>query len=106
MNSKLLPASVKMIVTFEFGEKRLVVFCERHKGLFGFLYLFEDAVLRQVEKDFLLREVSRSELVMDEYCLERRMAGVFGVLSGLDAEAREVYGSLRVGRRLSRRLIL
>ena len=54
----------------------------------------------------MLRAVSWCELVMDEYCLERRMAGGFGVLSGLDAEAREVYGSIRVGRRLSRRLIL
>jgi len=35
-NSKLLPASGKMIGIFEYGAKRLLVFCKKSKRPFGF----------------------------------------------------------------------
>jgi transposase len=90
-NSKLLPASAKMTGAFEYGKKRMIAFSKRSKRPYGFLYLFEDPVLREQEEEFLLGQVSRGELTMDEYRRERRMAGVFGILSDLDVEAQVVY---------------
>ncbi len=90
-NSKLLPASAKMTGAFEYGKKRMIAFCKRIKKPFGFLYLFEDPQLRQAEEEFLLGRVNRGELTMDEYRLERRMAGVFGIVSDLDVESRVVF---------------
>lgn len=90
-NSKLLPAFAKMTGTFEYGKKRTVAFCKRSKKPYGFLYLFEDPQLRGEEEGFLLGQVNRGELTMEGYRLERRMAGVFGILSDLDVEAQVVY---------------
>jgi transposase len=90
-NSKLLPASAKMVGAFEYGKKRMIAFCKRSKKPYGFLYLFEDPVLRQEAEEFLLGQVNGGKLSMDGYRLERCMAGVFGILSDLDVEPREVY---------------
>jgi transposase len=90
-NSKLLPASAKMVGTFEYGRKRMIAFCKKSKKPFGFLYLFEDPKLREAEEEFLLGQVNTGKLTMDEYRLERRMAGVFGIVSDLDVEPRVVY---------------
>jgi transposase len=90
-NSKLLPLSAKMIGAFEYGKKRMIAFCKKSKRPFGFLYLFEDPVLREAEEQFLLGQVNRGKLTMEEYRLERRMAGVFGIVSDLDVEPREVF---------------
>jgi transposase len=90
-NSKLLPVSARMSGAFEYGENRMIAFCKRAKRPYGFLYLFEDPKLREAEEEFLLGQVSRGELTMDEYYCERRMAGVFGILSDLDVEPRVVF---------------
>jgi transposase len=90
-NSKFLAASAKITGTFEYGKKRLIAFCKKSKKPFGFLYLFEDPQLREAEEEFLLGQVNKGELTMDEYRLERRMAGVFGIVSDLDVEPVEVY---------------
>ena len=90
-NSKLLPASAKMTGAFEYGKKRMIAFCKRSKKPYGFLYLFEDPVLREEGEEFLLGQVSRGELTMDGYRVGRRMAGVFGILSDLDVDAQVVY---------------
>ncbi len=90
-NSKLLPTSAKMTGTFEYGKKRMIAFCKKSNRPYGFLYLFEDPVLREEGEEFLLGQVNRGELTMDEYRLERRMAGVFGIVSDLDVEAQVVY---------------
>lgn len=90
-NSTLLPAFARMTGTFEYGKKRMIAFCKRSKKPYGFLYLFEDPKLRGEEEEFLLGQVNRGELSMDNYRLERRMAGVFGILSDLDVEAQVVY---------------
>ena len=90
-NSKLLPSSASMVGVFEYGEKRMIAFCKRVKRPFGFLYLFLDTQLKKDEEEFLLRKVSRGELSMDEFYCERRMAGVFGIVSDLDVEPRVVF---------------
>jgi transposase len=90
-NSTLLPAFARMTGTFEYSKKRMVAFCKRSKKPYGFLYLFEDPKLRGEEEEFLLGQVNKGELSMDNYRLERRMAGVFGILSDLDVEAHVVY---------------
>jgi len=90
-NSKLLPAFAKMTGTCEYGKKRMVGFCKKRRKPFGFLYMFEDPVLRGEEEGFLLGQVNRGELSMDDFYKQRRMAGVFGILSDLDVEARVVY---------------
>jgi transposase len=90
-NSKLLPVSAKMTGTFEYSKKRMIAFCKRGKKPYGFLYLFEDPILREDAEEFLLGQVNRGELSMDNYRLERRLAGVFGILSDLDVEAQVVY---------------
>ena len=65
-------------------------FARKARDLLGFLYLFEGPHLRQVEEEYLLGYVNKGGLTMDWYCLERRMAGVFGVLSDLDVEYKGV----------------
>jgi len=90
-NSTLLPGFAKMTGTFEYGKKRMIAFSKRSKRPYGFLYLFEDPSLRGEEEGFLLGQVNKGELSMENYREERRMAGVFGILSDLDVEAQEVY---------------
>src|SRR3989304_9347044 len=90
-NSTLLPSFAKMAGTFEYGKKRMVAFSKRSKRPCGFLYLFEDPLLRGEEEGFLLGQVNKGALSMDEYRVERRMAGVFGIVSDLDVEAQEVF---------------
>ena len=90
-NSTLLPSFAKMAGTFEYGKKRMVAFSKRSKRPCGFLYLFEDPLLRGEEEGFLLGQVNKGELSMDDYRAERRIAGVFGILSDLDVSERLVY---------------
>ena len=90
-NSKLLPSSAVMGGAFEYGEKRMIAFSKRRRAPYGFLYLYEDPRLRESEEEHLLGKVSRGEMTMEEYRRERRMAGVFGIVSDLDVEPREVY---------------
>jgi len=90
-NSTLLPGFAKMTGTFEYGKKRMIAFSKRSKRPYGFLYLFEDPSLRGDEEGFLLGQVNKGALSMAEYRVERRMAGVFGIVSDLDVEAQEVY---------------
>jgi transposase len=90
-DSKLLPGFAKMAGTFEYGKKRMIAFSKRRKRPYGFLYLFEDPSLREAMEGFLLGQVNKGELSMAEYQVERRMAGVFSILSDLDVEAQVVY---------------
>jgi len=89
-NSKLLPASVRMIGAFGY-QKRNVAFCKIKRRPYGFLYLFEDPELRGSEESFLLGKVSGGLVTMEGFRKERRLAGVIGILSDLDVEARMVY---------------
>lgn len=89
-NSKLLPASVRMIGAFGY-RKRNIAFCKIRKRPYGFLYLFEDPELRGLEESFLLGKVSDGLVTMEGFRKERRLAGVIGLLSDLDVEAQVVY---------------
>jgi len=94
-NSTLLPAWVVMSGAFGYGakkeKKRMVAFAKKRKAPYGFLYLFLDPKLHEIEEQGLLYRVSVGELSVSGYGLERRMAGVFGILSDLDVEPQVIY---------------
>jgi transposase len=58
---------------------------------YGFLYVFEDPLLRGEEEGALLRRVVKGELSMDEFELKREVAGVVAFVSDLVREPLEVY---------------
>jgi transposase len=89
-NSRLLPSKVKMTGAFSY-RKRSIAFYKISKKPYGFLYLFEDPHLRGEEENFLLGKVAEGLLSMDKYRLERRLAGVIGIVSDLDTLAQVVY---------------
>jgi transposase len=89
-NSTFIPAEVNMVGAFVY-RKRNVAFSKVVLGGYGFLYLFLDPKLRGVEEDFLLGRVAEGKLSMGEFESERVLAGVFGLVSDLDVEARVVY---------------
>jgi transposase len=91
-NSTLMPGSVVLEGAFSYGhKKRMIGFARRCETEVGFLYLFLDPKLCEVEVQGLLRRVSVGELSVGAYGLERVMAGVFGLVSDLDVEPRVVY---------------
>lgn len=89
-NSKILPSFAQMTGTFAY-RKRVIAFSKSEREPYGFLYLFEDPKLRGEDECLLLKKVNEGLLSMNEFREERRMAGVIGILSDLDVEARQVY---------------
>jgi hypothetical protein len=69
----------------------MVAFSKKKNNEFGFVYLFEEPRCRASEENFLLGQVNKGELSMDEYYLAQHMAGVFGILSDLDIEPQVVF---------------
>ncbi|MDR0372243.1 MAG: transposase, partial [Nitrososphaerota archaeon] len=90
-NSQFLPPSIQLTGMFEYGGKRVIGCAKVGCGEYGFLYLFKDPSLGKVADEFLMRQVYRGKLSLEEYYLEQRLAGVFGVLSDLDVEPRVVF---------------
>jgi transposase len=94
-NSQFLPPSVQLSGVFEYGGKkkkrRVIAFDKVCCGEYGFLYLFKDPSLGKLADEHLLGLVFKEKLSMEEYYFEQRLAGVFGVLSDLDVDARVVF---------------
>ena len=90
-NSQFLPPTIELEGVFKYGEKRVVACSKVCVERYGFLYLFRDPSLGKLTDEYLLGQVYRGELSMEEYYFEQRLAGVFGVLSDLDVEPRVVY---------------
>jgi len=89
-NSAFIPAKVDMEGAFVY-RKRSVAFSKVVLEGYGFLYLFLDPKLKGVEEDFLLGRVAEGCLSMGEFEVSRVLAGVFGLVSDLDVEARVVF---------------
>lgn len=89
-NATLLPSKVKMAGAFGY-RKRNVAFCKHGKKPYGFLYLFEDPQLRGEEENLLLSKVAEGVISMDDYRMQRRLAGVIGIVSDLDVDPQSVY---------------
>jgi hypothetical protein len=89
-NSMLIPAEVVFEGAFVY-RKRHVSFSKVKLEECGFLYLFLDPRLRGVQEDRLLGRVAGGKLSMVDFKVKQRLAGVFGLVSDLDVEARVVF---------------
>lgn len=61
------------------------------KGVHGWVYVFEDPLLRGVEESALLKQVVAGEISMDMFEVKRQMAGVIGFVSDLVRDPLDVY---------------
>ena len=89
-NSTFLPSQIDLRGAFVY-QKRNVGFSKVSLGVYGFLYLFLDPKLCGEEENLLLGQVAKAKLSVEEFELERRLAGVIGLVSDLDVEPRVVY---------------
>jgi len=90
-NSQFLPPTIELDGVFKHGKKRVVACSKVCVERYGFLYLFKDPSLGKLADEYLLGQVYRGELSVEEYYFEQRLMGVFGVLSDLDVEPRVVF---------------
>jgi hypothetical protein len=88
-NATLLPKYFKMEGALVY-RKRAVAYCKK-KNRYGFLYLYEDPSLRAEEENTLLRKVKEGMLSLVDYREQKRLAGVFAIVSDLDSSAEVVY---------------
>lgn len=90
-NSSFLPPGVEFEGVFEYGGKRVVAFAKVKCGEYGWLYLFKDPELGKLAEVHLLELVYKKKLSMEQYRMEQRLVGVFGVLSDLDVAPQVVF---------------
>ena len=88
-NATLLPKHFKMEGALVY-RKRAVAYCKK-KNRYGFLYLYEDPSLRAEEENTLLRKVKEGTLSLADYREQKKLAGVFAIVSDLDHSAEVVY---------------
>ncbi|MDR0470162.1 MAG: transposase [Nitrososphaerota archaeon] len=89
-NSTFLPSQIELRGAFVY-QKRNVGFSKVSLGEYGFLYLFLDPRLCGLEENLLLGQVAVEKLSVEEFLVERRLAGVIGLVSDLDVEPVVVY---------------
>jgi hypothetical protein len=91
-NSVFLPSKLGVLEGAFVYRKRSVGFSKVVlEGGYGFLYLFLDPKLRGEEESLLLGRVAKKKLSVDSFLVECGLAGVIGLVSDLDVDARVVF---------------
>lgn len=88
-NSKLLPKRFDTAGALVYRERGVGFF--KKKNRYGFLYLYDDPVIRSEEENALLRRVKEGKLALRDYKAQKKQAGMFGIMSDLDLPAEEIY---------------
>jgi len=63
----------------------------KKKSDYGFVYFFDDPVVRAEQETTLLKNVEKDKLTLKEFEKKRKSAGIIGIISDLDKDGQYIY---------------
>ena len=85
----LIPYKVKFDSAFMYNGRPIQSFTKLSR--FGYIYIFQDPMIRVEEESTILRDVA-SSMKDVEYCEDRKESpGVFAIISDLDRNPSDIY---------------
>jgi transposase len=88
-NSTLVPDKVKFDSAFIYNGRPIRA--SRKASRIGYVYMFQDPMMRAEEETSILRDVASSEKDMEYFEDKKNRLGVFAIISDLDRKPSEIY---------------
>ena len=88
-NSNMVPDRVKFNSAFIYNGRPVQSF--RRSSRIGYIYIFQDPVMRSEEESSILREVASSGRDMEYFEEKKRRLGTFAIVSDLDQSPSYIY---------------
>ena len=92
-NSTLVPDRVKFDSAFMYNGRPICA--SRKASRIGYVYMFQDPMMRAEEEPSILRDVVSSEKDMEYFEDRKNRLGVFAIISDLDRNPSEIYGQYK-----------
>ena len=88
-NSILFPDNVKFDSAFMYNERPIQ--SSRRSSRLGYVYMFQDPIMRAEEESSILSDVASSRKDMEYFEDKKNSLGVFAIISDLDRSPSEIY---------------
>ena len=88
-NSTLVPERVKFASAFMYNGRPIQA--SRRSSRLGYVYMFQDPMMRAEEESSILRDVASSRKDMEYFEDKKNSLGVFAIISDLDRNPSEIY---------------
>ena len=88
-NSTLVPDKVKFDSAFMYNGRPIRA--SRKASRIGYIYIYQDPMMRAEEESSILRDVASSEKDMEYFEDKKNSLGVFAIISDLDRNPSEIY---------------
>ena len=88
-NSTLVPDRVKFDSAFMYNGRPIQ--SSRRSSRLGYVYMFQDPMMRAEEESSILRDVASSKKDMEYFEDKKKRMGVFAIISDLDRNPSEIY---------------
>ena len=88
-NSTLIPDKVKFDSAFIYNGRPIQA--ARKSSRTGYIYMFQDPMMRAEEESSILRDVASSKKDMEYFEEKKRHLGIFAIISDLDRKSSEIY---------------
>lgn len=88
-NSTLVPDKVRFDSAFVYNGRPIQA--SRKSSRIGYIYMFQDPMMRAEEESSILRDVASSKKGMEYFDEKKRRLGVFAIISDLDRNPSDIY---------------
>ena len=88
-NSTMVPDKVKFDSAFMYNGRPIQA--SRRSSRIGYIYTFQDPMMRAEEESSILKDVAASEKDMEYFEEKKRRLGVFAIISDLDRNPSDIY---------------
>ncbi len=88
-NSTLVPDKVKFDSAFMYNGRPIRA--SRKASRIGYIYIYQDPMMRAEEESSILRDIASSEKDMEYFENKKNSLGVFAIILGLDRNPSEIY---------------
>ena len=88
-NSTMVPDKVKFDSAFMYSGRPIQSF--KRSSKIGYIYMFQDPMMRAEEESSILRDVASSQKDMEYFEEKKRRLGVFAIVSDLDRKPSDIY---------------
>ena len=88
-NSTLVPNKIKFVSAFVYNGRPIQA--SRKSSKLGYIYMFQDPMMRAEEESSILRDVASSNKGMEYFDEKKHGLGVFAIISDLDRNPSDIY---------------